>query len=454
MSLKDRGNELYNRWVGGENAIPVRFLAKMQRVMTKQAVPNDVVPTPLSDTVVESSIETGRIGERVLTQVQKVAGDVVLTGAQNYADRTLGTVTETMRTGAQSADAGLLVVESEVEDLGNGQTLRRTVAVASHPVLTGANWDDDLQTSRSFTEQYVAASYSPSSNQELEIVNVDKALLKTVTVPTSAYDSYMLTYPTQANLALPDVLEAVLIVWSEGKAEGGFDSDFGGTSTGSSTSLNGSSSGNASGTESAAPDLAINIKQIYGRNLPTETKFFYLHKDDLTLAEILTKCGATARWPVFKPVAHTIVLSGAKLSAEARVSAQGGYSNNPTTVTTEGNIGSGDSYDVSISARTVTIPPTIHAAITFSGDTVKSPSVSVTADAGFSGSGGFPTLSVAKTATKTLSSAAKVTPNSLTATTPAAIPTSGIYLIDSAVQPVKDGYVRVMAEIIDASIFA
>lgn len=76
MSNKNPGQKLYFSQFGGERPIPPEFIAAMQREEEKQSVPEDVGPEELSDTIVESKVETDRNNERVRTTIKKKAGTV------------------------------------------------------------------------------------------------------------------------------------------------------------------------------------------------------------------------------------------------------------------------------------------------------------------------------------------------------------------------------------------
>jgi hypothetical protein len=111
-------------------------------------------------------------------------------GKENYVLRTVGTVTETLASGDQTADNGHLIASSKVESLGDGTSLKTTVSVASHPVITGYKWDDELNVAVSFTEQYVDASASPPDGKfDRQIVDQDKVLQRVESVPSTALGS-------------------------------------------------------------------------------------------------------------------------------------------------------------------------------------------------------------------------------------------------------------------------
>ena len=96
----------------------------------------------------------------------------------------------------------------------------------------------------------------------------------TKTINTDQLDAYLVSIPTRANLSIPDELESVSIEWAEASGEGDFAADWQGYSTGESVSLTGSENGNAESSASVIPDITLNIKQTWGRGIPTSTHFF------------------------------------------------------------------------------------------------------------------------------------------------------------------------------------
>ena len=273
-------------------------------------------------------------------------------------------------------------------------------------------------------------------------------------INTAGLDAYQVSIPTRANLSIPDVLESVSIEWAEASGEGDFAADWSGTSSGESISLSGSENGNAESSASVIPDITLNIKQFWARGIPTTTHFFYLPLP-VSSAQILAKVSAT-QWPVFKPKGHTISLKGAKVSVNAKASAQASLTANTTSgaYSKDQTEGEGTGYDVSLTHQTRTIPPMIHGAITFTGDATKSIEVTAHALVGWVGSGSYPFPTVDAEATATKSAEGEVSPVTLAATSPAAVPTTGLYLIDAKAEPWEYGYAMIMAEVMDASLLA
>lgn len=334
-----------------------------------------------------------------------------------------------------------------------------------HKIVTVGE-DGDTQIAVTETREIVEISttVTPVPGSVISLTTIDEAhkLKVTKAIDTAALEAYLASFPATTNLNIPDQLNSVSVQWAESAGEGSFDSEWNGAAIGQSYSLSGSEDGTAESSKSLIPEITFDIKQFWGQNLPTTMHFFYLPKP-VTLAHILNKVSATA-WPVFKPESHVISLIGAKVSVQAKANASASLSVRLADPDVEEDItdwssdlsqGEGDSYDVSNTHNTRVIPPTVHETINFTGVTEKSSFVEATAAAGWIGTGSpisFPTADATITASAEIE--ASVNPTTLVATTPSSVPVSGVYLVDMKVQPWEYGYVMVMAEVLDASIFA
>lgn len=284
-------------------------------------------------------------------------------------------------------------------------------------------------------------------------------------VTTSSRDdalaAYSLSLPTKTDLNLPDVLNSISIVWNKAESTGSFDSDWSGYAAGPSPSLQGNESANADASASIQASLAIDITQPTGRDIPSTAYFFYLKltsANSVSSAEFLAKVTALVGltspatvqvWPTFKPKAHTITIKGQKVAVSARASGTASRSISADSESWEKNEGSGTSFDVATMMDMVRIPPCIHGEITIS-DNTDTATASASCDVGWTGgTGGFPAVDAAATGSKTANGA--VSPTTLSATTPAEIPSSGYYLVASKIQPYDDGWVQCYAEVINAA---
>jgi len=431
-----------------------------------------LLPTNTTEELVAGTVATPALGaddiaateEQVNTDVKRVrtvsrapqTEPVTLTGTRAYVEGTEGIVEESYSPTELSADTGLLVAQSVATPLGDGSFVKETVRVEEWPQLKSAEWDYELNAAVTRTEQFVAPPTNLNQpNTSFRAVNKDRTLQITETPPVSALLSYLAAFPTEVNLNLPNVLRKVQVVWSSDTAQGSSDSEWQGVVVGESGSLSGSEDGDAASSVSLRPELLIDIEQPSGSNLQGTAYFFYIEtvNNVVTPAAFLdrlnTLCGApVSRWPIFRPVSHTLLAQGAKATvrADARGAASVSFSSSSQSLTR--STAQGDSYDVSLALNSVVIPPTIHPAIVLVDAGMRALTVSATASAGWTGTN-FPTVNVESSAQHTVR--AVVTPTALPATYPSAIPKSGLYVVQSRVEPYKWGWAKCSAIVIDAN---
>jgi hypothetical protein len=260
----------------------------------------------------------------------------------------------------------------------------------------------------------------------------------------------MLAFPIQVDLRLPDVLKSISVVWSEDIAEGNYDSEWAGQSTGTSYGLSGSESANADSSCSIKPELVIDIERPWGADISATAHYFFLKSSSggINEGQILSRLKAK-RWPVFKPVSHTIILTGGSANVQAKVNWNANSSYSTSNETKSATQGAGTSYSLGSSLNAVTIPPTIHGGISISGAETRKKTVTATALSSTGPTVNFPSITVTDTASHELKG--DVNPKNLPATTPDKIPTSGQYIVKSEVTPYKWGWFRCSAVVVDAS---
>ena len=128
---KNKGPLLYFSKFGGEQPIPPEFIAKMNRAEEIQAVPNDVTPEALSDTIVESRVETNRTDERVRHTIKKDAGNITLTDKLQDKDGQVVTRTRVLYPVGTTATAATALMQVEVHSLGNGWAIEERSVVST-----------------------------------------------------------------------------------------------------------------------------------------------------------------------------------------------------------------------------------------------------------------------------------------------------------------------------------
>jgi hypothetical protein len=440
--------------------IPEKFRAE---VPTKTQTTNKIgqVPEPQLATG-ELSRTTQQLNEFVYKeQITKrdVTSNVALPEVQRaYVEGTIAKVNEKLST-SPTIESGLLISESAATPIGDGKFIVQTVKVNEWPQLTSSEWDNELQVQVQKTEQFVAPSSSFTEvNTSYRAVNKDRSLKVTETEPTAALSSYVMSFPIQVDVRLPDVLKSISVVWAEDLAEGNYDSQWQGSSSGTSYGLTGSESASSESSASIKPELIIDIERPWGADVSATAYYFFLKGNNNVISEsaFLSKvsriAGAAQRWPTFKPVSHTIVLTGGSAQVQAKVNWSAARSASSSSSTSEKTTGQGTSYGVGTSLNAVTISPTIHGAITISGAEAKTKLVTSNCNSGTGPVSNFPFVLTAAAASHTLN--ADVNPKTLAATTPTVIPTSGKYILKSEVVPYKWGWARCSAVVLDASVLA
>ena len=220
---------------------------------------------------------------------------------------------------------------------------------------------------------------------------------------------------------------------------------------GSSASLAISANGRGQGSASVTPELIPVFNSIWTDDLPILDYFFFL-PNPVTLSAVLAKVStlagaAVSAWPVFKPKSHTFVLIGQKVSLSAEATARCAVSLNASDVSETQSQGHGLNYDFGSTVRSVTIPECLHAALTLTGSTTNTSAAAATADATVLPGTNFPGAHDSSSAGA--SAAGLVTPASIGATSPPALPASGLYLKSSDVALFKWGYSTVRCRVFD-----
>ena len=444
------------------DVVPEKFRAQVPTTTEQLSKIGQAVPPSLATGELErSQQQVNDFVYREQVSKRNLTNEVLMPEVQQaYVEGTIGKVNEKLSSNS-TIQKGLLVSESRATPIGDGKFVVQTVKVDEWPELKSSEWDPVLNTQVARTEKFIAPPSSfNESNTSFRAVNEDRTLKVTEQEPTSALQNYLLSFPVQIDLQLPNVLKNIEVVWSDQYSQGAFASDWSGSASGTkSYSLSGSESGSATSSVSLKPELILNIEQPWGSDLTATSYYFFLKSSgnsvssSMLLSRISGIVGETVKqWPTFKPVSHSIVLEGVSGAVKANVSAaaskswqsENGYSQDATR-------GNGKEFDLGTSLNAITIPPTIHGQITISGGTSKTRSVSANAAVGWYGNN-FPTVQVASNLQTTVS--AKVSPTSLSATSPTAIPTTGKYIVKSSIEPYKWGWVRCAAVVIDASVLA
>ena len=258
-------------------------------------------------------------------------------------------------------------------------------------------------------------------------------------------ESFYEKYPTRTNLNLPTILKSIKIGWDKSETTGEQINDS--SYSGAFNSITLGDNGQNSAEISVTPKFNVQLEEINGTNLFTDTHLFFL-RGPVTIEKILDRCGAFASWPIFKTKSYLFTSNGAKVSALVDASYSMRIDANPSGTIT--NTNKQFSQSRSITNVVLNIPPCIHGNLVCK-DANNSNSETATATASvflnipYIGSLGPYNKTISETVTVDIQ---------LNQTSPPDIPRSGIYLIDSTIDPYKYGFFLVRAVTIDASNFA
>jgi len=344
--------------------------------------------------------------------------------------------------------------------------IQRVYQILPGVIVRGQEYDEVTGIAYPYTEQSVVEGENIGDEATyIKPESAAKALKRVFDVETiqDSFDAYHKALPQfNSRIPIPDVMTSIEVLWTEESGDGEFDSEWDGLATGPNRSISGSESGNAHGACAVMPELAVVRKTYVQNNVPTTGHFVYM-PDPLTLAAVQAKMSAilgvsVGVWPVFQAEAITFVLRGGKASATAQASASAAYSyqdgRDPDDVGDDSEMfdvsqGGGTSVDFSPAISIQALPPMLHAGFDFGVGATKEQTANAEATAGWAGIGGFPSASAS--ATKDVTVTGSVVPASRAATTPADVPTTGLFIVAMKCEPFKFDYNKVYVEILDAA---
>ena len=444
--------------------MPDKFRGLIPRIITENIVKGKAtVPVLAKSTAIDNAHEDYLQASeeqinpdvklvKTITSGRPNGGSIKLSTKRNYVESAQATIEETYSTEKLDVESGPLISQSNVTDLGNGDYIRETVKVESWPKLVSTVWNTELSTQVETTEQFIdsVGIKKDQANTSYKAINEHRSLETVTTPPEKALSEFMIQIPSKMDIALPNVLKSIAVVWSEEQAIGKSIGDWTGYANGSSYSLSGTEGSSAASSASIRPELQIEIEQPWGSNVPVTVHAFFLKMSNNTITEdqIRAKVGANSIWPVFKPQSKTIICKGVKIGVSVKASGSASVKGSTDTYMQEKGTTVGEDYDVSLNMNCVTIPPTIHGVINF-GQCEKTLNVKAEADAKWVGYGNFPSINAHSEADKTVTGT--VTPSSFSATTPSEIPKAGKYVMKSSVEPYNWGWAKCTAVVLDAA---
>jgi hypothetical protein len=440
-----------------DNLIPAKFRSQVVVVKTEQEVESGTPPSLLTGNLVSSSVQqTPNTGKAVLTEVTETIdlNALPLVGLRAYDEREVATISEQIVPDGTPVESGPLIISSAVDPLGDGKSIKQTVSVAAWTEHTAKTWDEELQAHIVETEQFVAAP-GVQTNTDYRIVNKDRVLKITKVTPTDALNNYVLSHVIQVSPNIPRVLKSVSVVWNEGKDVGQRYNDFASTVTGDSWTNSGDNSDTDSSSVSLMPEVLVEYENVSADSFDGIGYSFFLPRADCTVAGILARLNVITgfpmlKWPVFRRRSHTIVGKGQSASVSVSTNASCTLSWSSTEGVKKDNRqqGYGDNISKNLSNSVTQISDVIHGEINVSGRTSRTEPVSAFATSPIYSSLQAP---LTPTHSRTVTVEGSVSPTVLPATSPSSLPVTGLYLLNTRIQPYAYNYIKVYAEVFDAT---
>jgi hypothetical protein len=455
---------------------PERFRATLPTVVTEEIVEGTAeLPTLTAGqiSISENQINPDVKSVRTISR-SSPDGNVTLNGTRTYVEQTLANTEETYSESLLEAEEGLLIVQSQVTNLGDGNYTRETVRVNQWPELIGSEWDDNIKGQVKKKQQFVAPPSGPDfflQDTSFLPVSKDRYLRVTEEAPHEVLDGYFTSYSSTVDLNLPNVLRSIEVIWDRDTADGGYISNWTGESDSENVSFSGAERGEATGTASASPELVINIEQPWGSDCPINIHTFFIKPQintfidgqytsgsfvtsDMVVKKLMTNkpylgsVTSMRKWPTFKPLAHRIITTGKRAAVSAQCNGSFSYAKSEDSFHSDATTGSGFGISIDTTIGVNNIPPTLHGTITLSDGSDES----VVARSSCAVS--LPYGGSSSSSASSPEGFATIRPRTLDATYPPDIPRSGYYLLKYQSEPYKWGWHRVIASVIDTQQFA
>jgi len=343
--------------------------------------------------------------------------------------------------------------------------------------LSGVQYDPMKRVSLPFTERVhdysldavrvtgqeavAGVDQNPIDSHAAKVRKFDLAAIQAAFEAISFYYAFRIR-----NLDLPRELSSVEFVPNSSTGTGA-DNHLSTDQSFSFTSGSGGFNPRASAEGSASATYEINPywRALPRSNVPAVAYVFHIKDDSITETQIRTRLEAADlvnttvnAWPVFKEEEVSFVVNGQQVSVRASADTD-------TRVVADGSVingwfaakGSSSSTSGGVQSSVRQLPACIHNTIVLPSNLTAAASVTVKAN----------TKEITNTVTGTVIAAitneptttsktatASVTSLNLSATSPATVPSTGMYLYDFNIEDVGFGVSRIVAIVIDASIFA
>lgn len=336
-------------------------------------------------------------------------------------------------------------------------------------LLHGQLHDKQFRVAIPYTQQDTGFAYGGQSqnqgNPSAEITVIDANATQDKIFDYAALDASKLALfwqnPGFISFQLPEELLGLTAIFSTSKGTGAGLSVPHAESHGSSWSVGVSASNHAGSSLDFIPDLQPDIKTHDASNVPC-IECYYFTTGNTTLAATLTflttKLGATVlSWPNFKAKRRSFTLKGQSLTISSTANVQLAGSASGSSSAVSDNAGYDYSIETKSTVRSIDYPPYLNGSLTITGvggtPWTASDTIGVSAAASLTGSGNLSGSVVGGTSVPPQTVTGLITPHTLSATTPAAVPTTGLYLKDITPQASDGDLFLQLAIVVDFAHF-
>lgn len=358
--------------------------------------------------------------------------------------------------GDLTIDEGQFILDSKIENLGNGFDVKTTEQVLNtpYPTLDGQDYDERLNIVIPYTQRVRAAgSGLGTAARDIKPIDYQRQEERTIDISgaQTVLDAYLLSYPGNVNIDLPDKLISLAGVIESSTGEGA-SSETGSFAFVGNYSVSLELRASAQSSATLIPDAIPGIRQFWGNNIDCMHYHFFL-ANPVTPADVVTRVeaiigGTATPWPKYSPEIVTLVARGERASLQVVATSKGSSTVNDSASSSTTAGGTGYSRERGLNVKTIRVSPTIHAEIMVSGDTTDTEGISADAIAEATG------LGPSEESSESDSVSASITPTTIAATAgDTDWPSSGKYIYRIDAQPHKYDRVQFHVIVVDATDF-
>lgn len=360
-----------------------------------------------------------------------------------------------VRTGTGDPSTGFLTLESSVIPKDEAVAVESITTTASYPPTTGQVYLPGLNITNEYVETTIPNDGSTDiGNPATDVSRLDyersRARTFDITQIQAAMLAFYRTYVVYGTLDVPPVMHGISAEYVKSFGSGSGNSSGLDTTTRSfQYSIDIKGEGNAESNVSCIPELIEDISYTWGKQLPFTVVEFFVAGATATESECIARILALTALTVnpsikFNPQEITGYTTGQNVRMSARAAGSYNFSawkNTEDNGSAEGSTQDVDkNYSVENNTRVITYPPCLHDSFTISGGSTDSQALAITATAAIQAG------SVDAGFTATANGAVHFT---ISATSPTALPSSGLYLYDLSCEGSDYGTIKVVARIFD-----